>query len=535
MAGFHSNPSLDDVLELNGQSYKFNGQGWDKEVVETATKAELDAAVAVSTDQANTIASLNSNINNINSSISTDSERLAAVAALTAAYDTADKNLNDTLTTAIGSKANADMSNVGSLPTAVAEQLRGATGAKGATGTAGQSGAMGATGAVGPRGSTGSTGATGNSGATGSAGATGAAGANGANGQNGATGPASTVAGPRGADGSSSSWAKQNNAPSATSGDLWYDTDDEELKARIGADWVSVAKKIVPLEATGGTVSLSGEYIVHSFYSNGSAQELRITAGEGTVNILAYGAGGAASGRHGGSVYGGGSGCVTVSGHPVAAGDVINIGIGRGGLGASGACYTGGGTTGGQNPLGRGHGGNGGGAGGSGCSVAGSSGGAATILEQHGKDFIVVAGGGGAGGAESCGGPGYGGAAGQNGGAASTGASGGTAGGNTNSLSGVNKGQAGGDSSGAGGGGGGHWGGNAGNDAGRDCYGCAGGGGGNNFYDGLGVSVTHNGSGINQGNVGDLPSGSSYGRGGSGDGGAGYNGYVKIQYIPKGA
>ena len=195
MAGFHSNPSVDDVLELNGTKYKFNGQGWDKEVVETATKAELDAANVVAADQANTIASLNSNINNINSSISTDSERLAAVAALTAAYDTADKNLNDTLTSAIGTKANADLSNVGSLPTSVAVQLKGDAGAKGSTGSTGQNGSTGATGA---KGDTGNSGA---AGAAGIAGNTGAVGNTGPQGIQGFPGPASTIAGPPGKDG----------------------------------------------------------------------------------------------------------------------------------------------------------------------------------------------------------------------------------------------------------------------------------------------------------------------------------------------
>ena len=164
--GFPNNPSVNDTVILNGMTYRFNGAAWDKVAgavstdIPFATQSDLDAAVAVSSAQTNDIATINTNIADLNATFSTDAERIAAVSALTTAYDAADTALNNTLTTAIGTKANADLSNVGTLPASVAAQLVGPTGAigpqgpQGATGTQGVAGNDGATGPQGPVGAT---------------------------------------------------------------------------------------------------------------------------------------------------------------------------------------------------------------------------------------------------------------------------------------------------------------------------------------------------------------------------------------------
>ena len=132
--GFPNNPAVNDTTILNGMTYKFNGSAWDKVAgavsteIPFATQVDLDAAVAVSTTQTGDIAGL---------------------------------------TTAMGTKAEADMTNVGTLPASVVAQLKGDIGNTGAAGSNGSDGATGSTG------STGSTGAAGSNGSTGSQGATG--------------------------------------------------------------------------------------------------------------------------------------------------------------------------------------------------------------------------------------------------------------------------------------------------------------------------------------------------------------------------
>jgi precorrin isomerase len=93
--------------------------------------------------------------------------------------------------TAVGTKANSDLSNVTSLPSSLVSQLKGDTGATGPQGPQGLKGDTGATGAQGPqglKGDTGATGATGPQGVQGVKGDTGATGAQGPQGDTGATG-----------------------------------------------------------------------------------------------------------------------------------------------------------------------------------------------------------------------------------------------------------------------------------------------------------------------------------------------------------
>jgi len=160
--GFPNNPAVNDTTILNGMTYKFNGSAWDKVAgavsteIPFATQVDLDAAVAVSTTQTGDIAGL---------------------------------------TTAMGTKAEADMTNVGTLPASVVAQLKGdigntgAAGSNGSDGATGSTGSTGSTGAAGSNGSNGSDGATGSTGSQGPIGNTGAAGSNGSTGSQGATGP----------------------------------------------------------------------------------------------------------------------------------------------------------------------------------------------------------------------------------------------------------------------------------------------------------------------------------------------------------
>jgi len=130
-------------------------------------------------------------------------DTLAEIAAQLAT----DESAVAALTTTVSNKANADLSNVTTLPAGVVAQLKGDKGDTGAQGPQGLKGDTGATGAQGPQGLKGDTGATGATGATGPQGIqgpqgdtgatgpqglkgdTGATGATGAKGDTGATGP----------------------------------------------------------------------------------------------------------------------------------------------------------------------------------------------------------------------------------------------------------------------------------------------------------------------------------------------------------
>ena len=132
-----------------------------------------------------------------------DSSIAAVVGAAPSALDTLaeiatqlqnDESAVSALTTTVAGKANADLSNVTTLPAGVVAQLKGA---KGDTGATGSTGATGATGATGPKGDTGAAGAQGAKGDTGSQGPIGLTGPTGATGATGAQGPQG-IQGPKG-------------------------------------------------------------------------------------------------------------------------------------------------------------------------------------------------------------------------------------------------------------------------------------------------------------------------------------------------
>ena len=159
-----------------------------------------------------TSASITTQINNAISSVVG-----AAPAALDTLKEIADQLASDedavsALTATVANKANADLSNVTTLPAGVVAQLKGDQGIQGLKGDKGDTGATGAQGQQGiqgPKGDTGATGAQGpqgTQGLKGDTGATGAQGAQGIQGETGATGPkgdtgATGAQGPQGIQG----------------------------------------------------------------------------------------------------------------------------------------------------------------------------------------------------------------------------------------------------------------------------------------------------------------------------------------------
>jgi precorrin isomerase len=159
-----------------------------------------------------TSASITTQINNAISSVVG-----AAPAALDTLKEIADQLASDesavsALTSTVANKANADLSNVTTLPAGVVAQLKGDQGIQGLKGDKGDTGATGAQGQQGiqgPKGDTGATGAQGpqgTQGLKGDTGATGAQGAQGIQGEAGATGPkgdtgATGAQGPQGIQG----------------------------------------------------------------------------------------------------------------------------------------------------------------------------------------------------------------------------------------------------------------------------------------------------------------------------------------------
>lgn len=107
--GFPNNPAVNDTALLNGSQYEWDGVAWRKTAASTATADLTDYATIVSLATETTRATAAEGVNatdiaTITAAMSTDTERLAAVTALTTAYDAADTTLEGLLTTAIAGK-----------------------------------------------------------------------------------------------------------------------------------------------------------------------------------------------------------------------------------------------------------------------------------------------------------------------------------------------------------------------------------------------------------------------------------------------
>lgn len=277
--------------------------------------------------------------------------------------------------------------------------------------------------------------------------------------------------------------------------------------------------------ATGGTVTTSGGYVYHTFSSVAAVDFIPTT--DGTIEVLAWGGGGAAGGTgiSGRFCYGGGGG-YAYSQIAVTGGKTYQASPGQGGQLGTQDCVTGTGGSGGTNALGYGNGGAGTAAGTSPCSGTGGGGGAASFFVDGSTVLVAAGGGGGGGGTESTeNSTGMGGAGGQNGASGQgSNAPGGTTGGNTGSKNGTTASVKSGDHSGSGGGGGGYVGGTAGTNPDNDAVSGGGGGGGSSY----GQTVT-------AGNYQTPAENSNALRGtaatGGGIGTAGSNGIIVIRYL----
>ena len=126
-----------------------------------------------------------------------------------------------------------------------------------------------------------------------------------------------------------------STAPSSPSqGDMWFNSsastvsDIESKMAAVydGTKWVQMTTK---LSATGGTITTSGNYTIHTFTSSGT---LTVT-GSGEVEYLVIAGGGSGGAQHGGG--GGAGGYRTATGFSVSDG-AYTITVGAGGASVAG-------------------------------------------------------------------------------------------------------------------------------------------------------------------------------------------------------
>ena len=118
-------------------------------------------------------------------------------------------------------------------------------------------------------------------------------------------------------------------------GSIVYDTDDGVMKVWDGTEWRNVGKG-AGITGSGGSVSTSGNYTVHTFTSGGT---LTID-GEGTIDVLLVGGGagggtrnaGPGSGGTDGGSGGGAGGWVQVAAMPITTGS-YPVSVGGGGNG----------------------------------------------------------------------------------------------------------------------------------------------------------------------------------------------------------
>ena len=226
---------------------------------------------------------------------------------------------------------------------------------------------------------------------------------------------------------------KSTTAPSSpAAGDQWFDTTStvNAMKVYNGNAWKFMSDP--PFSATGGTITTSGAYTIHTFASSGTFTP----SATGSVDYLVVAGGGSGAGRGSGayargsngsnSVFtsitaiGGGAGAAWDSGAGSAGGSGGGAAAGNnnndrvGGAGTSGQGNAGGtgGNFGGQNLRGGG-GGGAGAVGGNASSNQNGAGGAGLANSYSGSSVMYAGGGGGAGDDGSGAGHGGGGAGGM--------------------------------------------------------------------------------------------------------------------------
>ena len=119
--------------------------------------------------------------------------------------------------------------------------------------------------------------------------------------------------------------ATEPASPSA--GDIWYDSANNSMKNYAGTAWATMSTP--PLTATGGTITTSGSYKVHTFTSSGTFQ---ITAGSGTVDYLVVAGGGGGGRSNGASGAGGAGGLLTNSFSGSTNSYTVTVGAGGSGI-----------------------------------------------------------------------------------------------------------------------------------------------------------------------------------------------------------
>ena len=90
----------------------------------------------------------------------------------------------------------------------------------------------------------------------------------------------------------------------------------------------------LPLEASGGTKTTSGDYTIHTF-SYPTSDNFEVTQGSGLIDVLVIAAGGAGGSGGPSGWYGGGGGAggyVYVTGYSVTSG-TYDVSVGQGGAG----------------------------------------------------------------------------------------------------------------------------------------------------------------------------------------------------------
>jgi hypothetical protein len=276
--------------------------------------------------------------------------------------------------------------------------------------------------------------------------------------------------------------------------------------------------------STGGTTSVAGGYRYHTFSTSGSYTFT--PSASASVEVIMWGAGGAAGGTGSTTFCYGGGGAYAKSTLSVTAATPYSVAVGGGGQLGTQGCLIGSGGSGGTGFGSLYQGGAGTAAGTTPCSGTGGGGGGASVfLTNTGTALIVAGGGGGAGGTESAeNGTGKGGGGGQNGLAGNASGSTGGSAGSSGSTNGAAGSMANGDHSGAGGGGGGVAGGGGGYASNVDGVSQGGGGGGSS----LGTTVT-NGNYQTPGNNTDSLYIAGTGTGGN-TGQNGGNGLVIVRY-----
>jgi hypothetical protein len=108
---------------------------------------------------------------------------------------------------------------------------------------------------------------------------------------------------------SGSGITKSTTAPTgATDGDLWYDTDDDIMYAKVDGNWKELVSGFT---ADGGNITTSGVYKIHTFTSSGTFT----ATGNGAVDVLVVAGGGAGGYNNAGG--GGAGGLIYKTSHSI--------------------------------------------------------------------------------------------------------------------------------------------------------------------------------------------------------------------------